>query len=418
MTIIQGMMATEERTADLKSLRLEREDLPELGGRFGRWGRPVGLVLALFLALGAGWWLLTHWLLVPTVSVASVVRLYPAQALTLLNASGYVVAQRKASVSSKSTGRLAYLGVEEGSRVKKGTIIARLENDDLLAARDRAAANFKAAQTLLEQALAEEKEAGLLFRRLQQLLAQDLVAQQEFDTAETRYRRAVAAVANARANIKAAAAAQEEAQTAVEYSLIRAPFDGVVLTKNAEVGEVVAPFGAAANARAAVATMADMESLMVEVDVAEASIHQVKENQPCEILLDALPGRRFPGRVHMVVPTADRSKATILVKVAFDHLIPEVLPEMSAKVGFLARPLTAAEEAPRLVIQPTAIVRVNGQPQVFVVKGDKVSRQALVLGPQLGDLIEVQSGVQEGDRIVLNPPAGLRSGSRIKIKEG
>ena len=167
--------------------------------------------------------------------------MYPAQAVTLLNASGYVVAQHKASVSSKSTGRLSYLGVEEGSRVKKGEIIARLENEDLTAARDRAAANLNAAKAALGQAEAELTDARLNYQRLKQLLAQNLIARQDYDTAEARYQKAEAAVANARANIKSAAAALNEAQTAVEYSLIRAPFDGVVLTKNAEVGEVVAP---------------------------------------------------------------------------------------------------------------------------------------------------------------------------------
>ncbi len=228
-------------------------------------------------------------------------------------------------------------------------------------------------QGRLGQAEAELTDARLNYQRLKQLLAQNLIARQDYDTAEARYQKAEAAVANARANIKSAAAALNEAQTAVEYSLIRAPFDGVVLTKNAEVGEVVAPFGAALNARAAVATMADMRSLMVEADVAEANIHQVKVGQPVEILLDALPGVRFPGKVHMIVPTADRSKATIMVKVAFDSLDPRILPEMSAKVAFLSRPLKAQEEQPRLVVNPKALVQRNGRLVAFVLKRSKSS---------------------------------------------
>lgn len=411
-------MMAENKSVDLEALRLKRPEAEPPSQRRGAGRRWLGLILALLLGVAAVWWLLTRWVLIPTVAVAPVIKIYPSQALTLLNASGYVVAQRKASVSSKSTGRLAYLGVEEGSRVKKGEVIARLENDDLVAARNRAEANLKAARAVLEQAAAEETDANLNYRRLQALLTQELVSRQEFDAAEARYRKAVAAVANAKANIRAATAALEEAQTAVEYSLIRAPFDGVVLTKNAEVGEVVAPFGAAANARAAVATMADMASLMVEADVAEANINQVREGQPCEILLDAFPERRFAGRVHMVVPTADRSKATILVKVAFETLTPEILPEMSAKVAFLSRSLETGEKEPRLAVQPGAVVKVNGEPQVFVLEGDRALRRPLTLGPALGDLIEVKAGLQEGEKVILKPPAQLRSGSRVKVKEG
>ena len=343
--------------------------------------------------------------------------MYPSQAVTLLNASGYVVAQRKASVSSKSTGRLSYVGVEEGSRVKKGEIIARLENQDLTAARDRAAANLNAARATLAQAEAEAADARLNYDRQKQLLAQNLISRQDYDTAETRYQKALAAVANSRANIKAAAAALDEAQTAVEYSLIRAPFDGVVLTKNAEVGEVVAPFGAALNARAAVATMADMSSLMVEADVAEANIHQVQVGQPVEILLDALPGVRFPGKVHMIVPTAERSKATIMVKVAFDSLDPRVLPEMSAKVAFLSRPLKRHEEQPRLVVNPKALVEKNGKLLAYVIKDQKVQVVPVETGPKLGDWVEVLSGLQEGDKVVLQPPKNLANGERVKVQE-
>jgi RND family efflux transporter MFP subunit len=349
--------------------------------------------------------------------VAPVIKIYPSQAMTLLNASGYVVAQRKASVSSKSTGRLSYLGVEEGSRVRKGEIIARLENDDLGAVRDRAAANLSAARASLSQAEAELTDARLNYQRLKELLAQNLISRQDYDAAEARFQKALAAVANARANIKSSAAALDEAQTNVGYSLIRAPFDGVVLTKNAEVGEVVAPFGAAVNARAAVATMADMSSLMVEADVAEANINQVKEGQPCEIILDALPGLRFPGHVHMIVPTADRSKATIMVKVAFDSLDSRVLPEMSAKVAFLSRPMKSDEKEPRLAVNPKALLQKNGKTIAFVLRDQKIQAAAVETGPRIGDLVEVLGGLQEGDRVILEPPKNLKSGDRVQVKE-
>jgi len=406
-----------EEPLNLESLRLSRGD-DEMRYLQSRRRRTFFILIFLLLAVSFfTWWFFTGTFFRPNVQVAPVIKMYPSQAVTLLNASGYVVAQRKASVSSKSTGRLSYVGVEEGSRVKKGEIIARLENEDLTAARDRAAANLNAARATLAQAEAEAADARLNYDRQKQLLAQNLISRQDYDTAATRYQKAVAAVANSRANIKSAAAALDEAQTAVEYSLIRAPFDGVVLTKNAEVGEVVAPFGAALNARAAVATMADMSSLMVEADVAEANINQVKVGQPVEILLDALPGVRFPGKVHMIVPTAERSKATIMVKVAFDSLDPRVLPEMSAKVAFLSRPLQRHEEQPRLVVNPKALVEKNGKLLAYVVKDQKVQAVPVETGPKLGDWVEVLGGLQEGDKVVLQPPKNLVNGDRVKVQE-
>lgn len=411
-------MTPQDNPLNLESLRLDRGDseMRYLRSRRRRTWVITG-VLLLLAGLGA-WWFFSGSLWSPKVQVAPVIRLYPSQAVTELNASGYVVAQRKASVSSKSTGRLSFLGVEEGSRVKKGEIIARLENEDVAAIRDRAAANLSASRASLGQAEAELVDAQLNYQRLRQLLAQNLISRQDFDAVEARYHKAVAAVANARANIKSAAAALDEAQTNVEYALIRAPFDGVVLTKNAEVGEVVAPFGAAVNARAAVATMADMSSLMVEADVAESNINLVRLGQPCEILLDALPGVRFPGRVHMIVPTADRSKATIMVKVAFDSLDPRVLPEMSAKVAFLSRSLGPHEQQPRLVVNPSALVSLNGQTVAFVLRGQAVQAVPVEVGPKLGELVEVLGGLQEGDRVVLKPPKNLGSGDRVQIQEG
>jgi RND family efflux transporter MFP subunit len=407
-----------EEPLNLESLRLARTDSDLRYNRFRR--RRILIISLLLLTIGgfALWWFLIGSFLSPKVQVAPVIKLYPAQAVTLLNASGYVVAQHKASVSSKSTGRLSFLGVEEGSRVKKGEVIARLENEDLKATRDRAAANLKAAKATLNEFEAEMIDAKLTYRRQKQLLAQNLIARQEYDTAEARYQKTEAAVANAQANIKAAEAALDEAQTAVDYSIIRAPFDGVVLTKNAEVGEVVAPFGAAVNARAAVATMADMSSLMVEADVAEANIHQVKAGQPVEILLDALPGVRFPGKVHMIVPTADRSKATIMVKVAFDSLDPRILPEMSAKVAFLSRSLKSHEEQPRLVVNPKALVHRNGKLVAFVLKDQKVQATPVEVGPQLGEWLEVKKGLDEGDKVVVQPPNNLHDGDRVRVIEG
>lgn len=351
------------------------------------------------------------------VKAAVVARLYPAQTYTVLNATGYVVAQRKAAVSSKSTGRLVYLAVEEGSRLKKGEILASLENEDLAAARDQAASQIKDAQAGLAQAQAELDDATLQHRRYKDLVARDLVARQDYDSALARYQKAQAGVASARAKIKTSQAALANAQAALEYTYIRSPFDGVVLTKYAEVGEVVAPFGAAVNARAAVVTMADMNSLMVEADVSEANLDRVRLTQPCEISLDALPDKRFSGEVHMIVPTADRSKATVLTKVKFLEFDERILPEMSAKVAFLSRSLEAAERRARLSIPKAALLTRQDRTWAFLLEGVRVKLVPVTTGATTENLVEITSGLKEGDRVVLNPPATLRDGSRVKVKE-
>lgn len=249
------------------------------------------------------------------------------------------------------------------------------------------------------------------------LVAQDLVPKQDFDTAVARDAKAKAGVAAAQARIKAARAGLANAQAALEYSYIRGPFDGVVTTKYAEVGEVVAPFGAAANARAAVVTMADLNSLMVEVDVAESNLDKVRLGQPCEISLDAIPDRRFTGEVHMIVPTADRTKATVLTKVKFLETDDRILPEMSAKVAFLSQPLDPAARQPRLIIPKGVLITREGRTYAFLVTANRVKLVPVTPGAAMNELVEITAGLKEGDRVVLNPPAGLKDGSRVKFKE-
>jgi RND family efflux transporter MFP subunit len=179
----------------------------------------------------------------------------------------------------------------------------------------------------------------------------------------------------------------------------------------------VAPFGAAANARAAVVTMADLNSLMVEVDVAESNLDKVRLGQPCEISLDAIPDRRFTGEVHMIVPTADRTKATVLTKVKFLEKDGRILPEMSAKVAFLSQPLDPAERQARVIIPKGALITREGRTYAFLVTGSRVKLVPVTLGATMNDLVEIAGGLKEGDRVVLNPPAALRDGSRVKVKE-
>jgi RND family efflux transporter MFP subunit len=351
------------------------------------------------------------------VEAVNVMQIYPSQTFTLLNASGYVVAQRKAAVASKVTGRLISLSVEEGSRVKAGRVIARLENDDVAAAQDQAEANLNASIQNLEQAKAELTDSTISFNRNKDLLSKGFISKSEYDVSEARYKKAIAAVAAAEASIKANNAALQGAKVAVEYTLIRAPFDAVVLTKSADIGDIVSPLSAAANAKAAVVTIADMGSLQVEVDVSESNLQQVKIGQPCEIQLDALPDSRFRGAVHMIVPTADRTKASVLVKVRFIDKDNRVLPEMSAKVAFLSREVKNEEQKPRTALNPAAVRDRNGKKTVFLIRDNRVAETPVTLGENIGDMAEILSGVKAGDKIVLKPLEKMRDSLRIKVAE-
>jgi len=400
---------------DLPKLRIDKTRITFRPSRFRR--GVVSLSIVAVLAL-LGFFYSRGWL-TPALSVqiATVSQIYPSQTLTVLNASGYVVAQRKSSLASKVTGRLVWLGVEEGMVVKAGQVVARLENEDVQAAKDRAEAQVKAARFNLEQAKAELREATLNFERYRALLAKQVIAPSAYDSALARYERAAAAVEVAEATLRADLAALEGAKINLDYTLIRAPFDAVVLTKNADIGDIVTPIGAAANAKSAVITIADMNSLQVEADVSESNLNRIQQGQPCEILLDAIPGHRFPGVIHMIVPTADRTKATVMVKVRFTEKDPRILPEMSAKVAFLSRAPNPEEQTPRVVIPPDAVVRGKEGTRVFLIRGERAYETPIRLGKPLGEMVEILEGVKAGDQIVSNPPKGLKNGSRIKAAE-
>lgn len=351
------------------------------------------------------------------VEAVSVTAVYPSQVVTEFNASGYVVAQRRAAVASKGTGRLEQLTVREGSRVLQGEVLARIENDDLKAEKDQVMSQIEAARAELARA---ETDLGLAARqhgRFKNLWDQRVVAKADYENARDQHLRARAAVESARSNLRALEAALKRAEVLLEYTVIRAPFDGVVLTKDADVGEVVAPFGSSLNAKAAVVTMADMASLMVQVDVAESSFSRVREGQPCEIQLDALPEARLPGSVHTVVPTADRTRGTVLVKVQFERIDPRVLPEMSARVSFLSRRLEEHELRPFWGVHRDALTYREQQPGVFRIEGGQARWIPLSVADLTGDYVRLGDPWQVGDRIVRTPPPGLRDGARVSLSD-
>lgn len=351
-----------------------------------------------------------------TVQTAAVTTAYPSQAVTALNATGYVVAQRKAAVASKATGRLEWLGVMEGSRVSKGEVIARLESRDVAAAREQAAANIAVAEANLEQVQAELRDAERNLARWRELSQNKLISELELDTAVARADKARAGVRSSGAAIAVARANLKAAEVSFDQTLIRAPFDGVVLTKNANVGDNITPFSSAVDTRGAVVTIADMATLEVEADVAESSLGRIKVGQPCEIQLDAVPDTRFAGVVNRIVPTIDRAKATVMVKIGFTDRDTRVLPDMSAKVAFLEREVAPADRKPTTAVPRQAVVERNGAQVVFVLKDGRAMRTTVVTGRALGDLIEV-SGVPIGEKVVLTPLDRLADGTRVKVNQ-
>jgi len=346
------------------------------------------------------------------VELLTVSAAFPYQGETVLNATGYVVAQRKAAVASKANGRLVWLGVREGSQVKADEIIARLESADVEATHGQARANVSVAKANLGQADAEAYEAERLLKRSRELSERAFISQSSLDEAEARQRRARAAVASARASVSAAEAAARAAQVAVDQTAIRAPFDGVVLTKNANVGDVVSSYSAAADSKGAVVTMADMSSLEVEADISESALGKVKVGQACEIQLDALPDQRFEGELVRMVPTVDRSKASVMSKIRFRTPDPRVLPEMSAKVAFLNRRMETAERTPRTAVHRDALVEEGGVHYVFRVENDHAHKLRVTPGAAIGDLVQVPE-LKPGDRVVRKPDAKLRDGAAV-----
>ena len=404
-------MPTSAPAPDLGKLKIDRSLASLRRRRRRRW---IWLAaLAFVIVAGALWqWLRPHPLAVQTVPV---VTSYPSQQYVVLNATGYVVAQRKAAISSKATGTLEWLGVAEGSRVKEGDVIARIDDRDVLAQMHSAKAGVGVARAGVEQNKVELDNAKVELARDRDLVAKGFISQSALDAAQARYDRARAAVASAEASVRAAVANAKNAELAVDYTKIRAPFDGVVLTKNANVGDLLTPFSSATDSKGAVVTMADMSTLEVEADVSESNLDKVKVGQPAEIVLDAIPDVRFLGRIDRMVPTVDRAKATVTAKVKFDSIDPRVLPEMSAKVGFLSREVTAADEQATLAVNPDAIATRGGRPVVFVVRDDRAVAVPVTRGRSLGDVVAIAGDVRSGDKVVLKPAAKLASGAIVAV---
>jgi RND family efflux transporter MFP subunit len=321
-----------------------------------------------------------------------------------LVASGYVVAQRKAEVASKGTGRLKYLGFEEGDTVLANQIIAEIENDDIKA-------NLRLAEANLTKAEVDSLNSGRIYKRAQSLFNSGSITRADYELAESDYMLSLA-------QVEASVASVNAANVDLDNTFIKAPFSGTILTKNADVGEIVAPFASSASSKGSVVTLADMKSLEVEADVSESNIYKVTVGQKCSIVLDAYPNRSYEGYVKKIVPTADRSRATVLTKVAFKDRDDRVLPEMSARINFFKDDKEDNQQYQNsLVINKETITSRDGNKVVFRIIDDKVEMVTITIGRELDELTEIIDGVFQGDQIVLNPPGKMTDGEKIEISK-
>jgi RND family efflux transporter MFP subunit len=397
---------------DLESLRIDREAHVS--------SRPNGrtalvLVLALALLLLGLWVALRSGRPVEVEAVTA--RASDGAAPAVLNASGYVTARRKATVAAKITGRVADVRVEEGMPVKEGQVLALLDDSEWKAQLEVAQAEHSAASRAIAEAEFSLREAEKNLQRARELMGQGFVTEQDLDRAETNVGVWRTRLAVARDQAETGARRISQAQRNLDNCTVRAPFSGVAVSKDAQIGEIVSPMSAGGGfTRTGISTIVDMTSLEIEVDVNEAYIARVQPNQPIEATLDAYPDWRVPGDVITTIPTADRQKATVRVRIAFEKLDPRILPDMGVKVAFLEKERDRAA-APQVLV-PKEAVRTDGPATVvFVVKDGRAERRAVRAGAVGGSDIPIQAGLSAGEMVVLKGPARLADGQRVRVKQ-
>jgi len=401
---------------ELAALRIEREPYRPRGGRWVLWV----VMLVVFAAAGAGvwWWLARERPL--EVETATVTTRAAGTQAAVLNASGYVTARRRATVSSKITGKVVQVNVEEGMAVKEGQVLARLDDVTLRASLALSQAQAEAARRALRETEVRLDEARVQLRRRSQLFKEGIITAAEFDTAEAEVASLDARLAAAREQISVAESQIALERTNLDNTVIRAPFSGVAISKDAQPGEMVSPVSAGGGfTRTGISTIVDMASLEIEVDVNESYINRVRPGQPVTAVLNAYPDWSIPGHVITTVPAADRQKATVLVRIGFDQLDPRILPDMGVKVTFLREANDAADGEPArsVALVPKGAIRTEGeQTYVFVLQGEVVDRRAVKVGGTDGDRLEVLAGLQSGERVVVSPPAELTSGAQVTVR--
>jgi len=397
--------------ADLSSLKIDRD------GKKSSSKRTLYIIIAFIVIAIIGYVLFSSSAVkVKTLTIATT-SLSGQDAI--LTGQGYVVAQVKAAISSKATGRLEALYVIEGDKVQQGSVIGKIESNDVQAFLSQQKAQMEVMKAMLANAQAEYDDANAAYLRQKSLMSGGAGTQAELEISQFRWQRAQAQIRSAQAQINAQESAIRAAQVQVENTVIRAPFNGTVLTKNANVGEVITALGAAAGSRGAVVTLADMSSLEVEADVSESSLSKISQDQPVEISVSAITDKKYSGIVSKIIPTADRGKGTVKVKIRFTDLDERVLPEMAAKVNFLRIDSEKGpKEAPKMLIPKTAVLNVNGKLIAFIIgPGSKAKEVTIKTGKIYGDYYEVLSGLAPGASLIISGMDKVSDGSTIELEK-
>ena len=405
-------------TESLGSLRIERSTATSGGAN--RTGLYIGIAVVLLVVAAGTWFFMRPKPTEVSTVVAEADSSGPSLGTSVLNASGYVVARRMATVSSKVTGKVLEIYVEEGMEVKKDQVLARLDPENSATMLTMAERELEAAKRNLTEIEVRLADARRNLERNETLVKQQLVSQTALDTSRAEANALAARLAASEAQVKVSESSL--AMRRIDYNdlNVRAPFNGVVISKDAQPGEMISPMSAGGGfTRTGIATIVDMESREVEVDVNEAYINRVKSGQRVEATLDAYPDAPLAAHVINIVPTADRTKATVRVRIGFEKLEPQILPDMGIKVRFLDdQPMpTAASQGPRIRVPAVAVQEIDGESYVWVVSEERVERRAVTVGPESEGTIEIRAGVTSGDELVSPVVQGLVDGGKIKLKD-
>jgi RND family efflux transporter MFP subunit len=405
-------MAVRPTGPDLTGLKIDERARPRSGGKWLRWiAAAIGVC---FLVFALGFVLIGK---TPTVQLATAHSTSGDTRVALLNASGYVTPRRRATVAAKITGRVIKMYAEEGMHVQAGQVLAVLDESDARARLISAQADRDATSAALADLRVNLANAERELRRTQGLEQAGVSSPQALDLARTTAESYQARIKLTNEQVQAADARIKVAQQDLDNCIVRAPFAGIVVSKDAQVGEMVSPVSAGGGfTRTGIATIVDMNSNEIEVDVNEAYIARVEPGQPVTAVLDAYPDWKIPSHVRTVIPTADRQKATVKVRISFDKLDPRILPDMGVKVTFLGEETGAAQAAARVLVPHDAVRQENGQAVVFLYRDGKVERRAVRVGVTQGNDVEVIAGVNDGDRLVVGGEP-LKDGQRVDVKQ-
>ena len=398
------------KTTKLDQLKIERE--PEVETQAKRW--PIPVLIAVVLA-GAAYWFFMKPEAAIQVRTAVAREVSSQTASTVLNASGYVTARRQATVSSKFTGKVVEVLIEEGMQVEQDQVLARLDDSNVATAYALAEAQVRSAETSLKETRALLNEARAIFKRTRNLADRGLSSEAEMDRARAGSESLAAQLERKQADVRVAERQLDVYRQQLEDTIIRAPFAGVVVAKNAQPGEMISPVSAGGGfTRTGIGTIVDMSSLEIEIDVNEAYINRVKPGQKIVATLDAYPDWSIPSHVIAIIPTADRQRATVEVRVGFDQLDPRILPDMGVKVAFQEEGSTATSGRAGVLVPQSAVSEINGKQYVLLVINGVVERLAIATAGERGKEVLITSGLSGGDKVILNAPANLETGTRVR----